>query len=61
MSYLVIAVGMIFVLEGLVWALAPEAMLKALVEAKRSSLRIYGVLVAVMGGIIMWYLLPAVS
>ncbi len=56
MTYAVIAIGLIFVVEGLIWALAPSFMVETLAAARHASLRIYGWIVAAAGVAIIGFL-----
>ncbi|MEM9026868.1 MAG: DUF2065 domain-containing protein [Pseudomonadota bacterium] len=58
MTDLLVAVGLVFVLEGLIWALFPgagRAMLAAAAGAPESQLRILGTLAVAVGVGIVWF------
>jgi uncharacterized protein YjeT (DUF2065 family) len=54
MSLWVIIIGLIFVVEGLIWLLAPLWFRKILNESSPSQMRIYGGMVAAVGLAFMW-------
>lgn len=56
MSYAVVAIGLIFLLEGLLWLLAPNAFVKILQSASMTELRVYGAFVAAGGLAILWFM-----
>ena len=58
MKELIIAVGLLFFIEGILYALFPSKMknmLKSVEKMKLNQLRIGGLLFAVIGFIIIWY------
>jgi uncharacterized protein YjeT (DUF2065 family) len=57
MSDLAVAIGLVLVIEGLLWALAPRLgrkLLEATAEAPESSLRMAGALAVAAGVFIVW-------
>lgn len=57
MDDLAVAVGLVLVIEGLLWALAPRLgrrLLEATAEAPESSLRLAGTLAVASGVLIVW-------
>lgn len=57
MSDLAVGVGLVLVIEGLLWALAPRfgrKMLAATAEVPESSLRLGGTLAVAAGVVIVW-------
>jgi uncharacterized protein YjeT (DUF2065 family) len=57
MSDLAVAVGLVLVLEGLVWALAPQLgmhLLAAAAETPQSSLRLAGTAAIAVGVFVVW-------
>jgi uncharacterized protein YjeT (DUF2065 family) len=58
MSDLIVAIGMVLVIEGLIWALAPRAAVKVLQAAAdmpEQTLRIIGACVVAAGVVIVWF------
>ena len=58
MNELIIAVGLLFFIEGILYALFPSKMknmLKAVEKLPVSQLRIGGLLFALIGFVIIWY------
>lgn len=54
---LILAIGLVFVIEGLVWALVPRQILSFLIsaaEAPEMQLRLAGVFAVTIGVIIVW-------
>ena len=59
MRELVIALGLFFFIEGILYALFPakmKSMLKKLELVKDSQLRLYGLIFAVIGFVIIYYI-----
>lgn len=56
MTYAVIAIGLIFLLEGLLWVFAPKWFVRILSEASPTELRGYGIFVAALGVAIIVFL-----
>lgn len=57
MNDLIVGVGLVFVVEGLLWALAPRLgidLLEAAAKTSQSNLRMYGCLAIVTGLGIVW-------
>lgn len=57
MSDLLVGVGLVFVFEGLLWALAPRLgieLLQAAANTPQSSLRTYGLVAIAAGAAIVW-------
>ncbi len=57
MSYLLLGLGLVFILEGLVYALAPsliERLLEALKSMPERAIQQLGALCAVLGLILVW-------
>lgn len=54
MSIWIIVVGMIFVIEGVIWMVAPNWFVKILSEASPTELRVYGGIVAALGVAFLW-------
>ena len=57
MGDLIVAVGLVLVLEGLIWALVPQAALQLLEAASRTplaTLRIYGWAAVAAGLVLVW-------
>lgn len=57
MNDLIVGLGLVFVIEGLLWALAPQQaikMLQAAAETPLQSLRLYGCLAVAAGAAIVW-------
>jgi uncharacterized protein len=57
MDDLAVAIGLVLVIEGLVWALVPRfgrKVLEAASEAPESSLRLAGTLAVAVGVVIVW-------
>jgi len=57
MSDLVVAIGLVFVIEGLLYAAFPDAMRKMVQEMTQlpnSSLRVAGLAAALIGFVIVW-------
>ena len=57
MSEFLVALGLVFVIEGLLFATAPGAARRAaaaMVDAPEGTLRIVGVVSAVLGVIVIW-------
>jgi len=58
MDELVVAVGLVLVIEGLVWALVPRLgrkLLQAASETPESSLRLAGTVAVAAGVLIVWF------
>jgi len=58
MKELIIAIGLLFFIEGMLYAIFPSKMknmLKAIEKIQTSQLRISGLLFAVVGFVIIWY------
>lgn len=58
MSELIVALGLVLVIEGLLWALAPrfgQRMLEAAAEMPESSLRTAGAVAVAIGVLIVWF------
>lgn len=58
MSELIVALGLVLVIEGLLWALAPRfglRMLEAAAEMPESSLRTAGAVAVAIGVLIVWF------
>lgn len=58
MNDLLVGLGLVFVIEGLLWALAPRAgieLLKAAVNTPQSTLRAYGCVAVAAGAAIVWF------
>ena len=59
MKELIIAIGLLFFIEGMLYALFPSKMknmLKIIEKLPVSQLRISGLLIALIGFVIVWYL-----
>ena len=59
MRELIIALGLFFFIEGILYALFPSKMKSILLkpkDAKESQLRIGGLIFAIIGFIIIWYM-----
>ncbi len=59
MKELIIALGLFFFIEGIMYALFPSKMKSILLKAKdvkESQLRIGGLIFAIIGFIIIWYM-----
>jgi uncharacterized protein len=57
MSDLVVAIGLVFVIEGLLWSLWPglgRKLLEATADAPESSLRVAGAVAVALGVAIVW-------
>jgi uncharacterized protein YjeT (DUF2065 family) len=57
MSDLVVAIGLVFVIEGLLWSLWPglgRKLLEATADAPESSLRVGGAVAVALGVAIVW-------
>lgn len=57
MTDLVVALGLVLVLEGILYALAPEAMktmMRKVLDAPDQSLRLAGLAAAVAGVLLVW-------
>jgi hypothetical protein len=57
MSDLIVAVGLVLVLEGLIWSIAPhfgQRMLEAAAEAGETTLRLSGTLCVAAGVFLVW-------
>lgn len=57
MTDLAVAIGLVLVIEGLLWALAPRAgrkLLEATAQVPESSLRMAGALAVAVGVFIVW-------
>lgn len=57
MNDLLVGLGLVFVIEGLLWALAPQqalALLAAAAETPLKSLRLYGCLAVAAGALLVW-------
>ncbi|MGH6735784.1 MAG: DUF2065 domain-containing protein [Methyloceanibacter sp.] len=57
MTELAVAIGLVLVIEGLLWALAPRLgrrLLEATAETPESSLRIAGALAVAAGVLLVW-------
>ncbi|MEM7619016.1 MAG: DUF2065 domain-containing protein [Pseudomonadota bacterium] len=55
---LILAIGLVFVIEGLVWALIPRQVLRFLISAAQApeyQLRLGGVIAVAIGVIIVWF------
>ena len=58
MKELIIAIGLLFFIEGMLYAIFPSKMknmLQAIEKIQTSQLRISGLLFAVVGFVIIWY------
>tara|TARA_Y100001970_G_C13656384_1_gene566089 strand:+ start:95 stop:280 length:186 start_codon:yes stop_codon:yes gene_type:complete len=58
MKELIIAIGLLFFIEGMLYALFPSKMknmLKSIEKLPTNQLRIVGLVVAIIGFIIIWY------
>lgn len=58
MSDLVVGLGLVFVIEGLLWALAPQQaihLLTAAATTPQKTLRTYGCLAVVVGMALVWF------
>ena len=58
MKELIIAIGLLFFIEGMLYAIFPSKMknmLKAIEKIQTNQLRISGLLFAVVGFVIIWY------
>lgn len=54
---LIVAVGLVFVIEGLMWALIPHQVLRFLIsaaEAPETQLRLCGVAAIAIGVVVVW-------
>ena len=59
MQDLIFAIGLVFVIEGLVWALIPRQVLRFLImaaEAPESQLRFGGLIAVALGVAIVWFI-----
>lgn len=57
MSHIVVALGLVFVIEGMLWALAPglgRKLLQAAAETPESNLRLIGAAAAAIGVLVIW-------
>jgi uncharacterized protein YjeT (DUF2065 family) len=55
----IVAIGLVLVIEGLLFAAFPEATKRAMasvIETPESSLRTVGVVVAVVGVLVVWFI-----
>lgn len=56
MTWAVIAIGLVFLVEGLMWTMAPRQVMTMLAQASETSMRIYGAVIAVAGVAILWFM-----
>lgn len=56
MTWAVIAIGLVFLVEGLMWTMAPRQVVTMLAQASETSMRIYGAVIAVAGVAILWFM-----
>lgn len=57
MNDLIVGLGLVFVIEGLIWALAPNAatgFLKAAASTPQATLRAYGCAAMAGGALLVW-------
>lgn len=54
MSAWVVLVGLIFIIEGLIWLVAPRWLVGVLQSASPAELRAYGALVVALGVAFLW-------
>jgi uncharacterized protein YjeT (DUF2065 family) len=55
-TWAIVAIGLVFLLEGLMWMAAPRNVIEILAEGSDQALRIYGGLVALAGAAILWFM-----
>ncbi len=59
MNDLIVAIGLVFVIEGLLWALFPSyvvRMLQAAYEMGEGALRVMGLVGVALGCVIVWFI-----
>jgi uncharacterized protein YjeT (DUF2065 family) len=56
MTYAIVAIGLIFLVEGLIWLFAPKLFVQILQQASPNDLRAYGAVVALGGLAILWFM-----
>jgi uncharacterized protein YjeT (DUF2065 family) len=57
MSNLIVALGLVLVIEGTLWALAPglgRKLLQVVAEAPESNLRLVGAAAVALGALVIW-------
>jgi uncharacterized protein YjeT (DUF2065 family) len=55
-TWAIVVIGLVFLLEGLMWMAAPRKVIEILAESSDQALRIYGCLVALAGSAILWFM-----
>ncbi len=56
MTWATVAIGLVFLCEGMMWIVAPRKVVEILAEGSDHTLRVYGCLVALAGVAILWFM-----